>query len=275
MLSKAQSYEVQISPSGTSYVLAGERDEDGWHPLVFIHGVGLNHRVWQPQIDFFADRYHVLAYDMLGHGESPLPPEDATLDDYVVQLKTLLDDLGFENVALIGHSMGALVATAFALKYRFETEKLIALNMVYQRTAAQREAVAARAAMVLEDGRIAGLDAALERWFAGKTSAEELAKVEQVRQWLSQVDPVGYGRTYRLFAESDDAFEGKLNSISAAKIFLTGELDPNSTPAMSKQLTEDSSTDFDVQIVANEAHMMAYIAPEKVNDLMDDFLARY
>lgn len=269
------SYKVESSPSGTSYVLGSEKDEFGWHPLVLIHGVGLNHQVWQPQIDFFADRYHVLAYDMLGHGQSPLPPEEATLDDYVTQLKTLLDELDFENVALIGHSMGALVATAFALKYRYETKKLIALNMVYQRTAAQREAVVTRAAKVLAEGRIAGLDGALERWFAGKTSAEELEKIERVRGWLSQVDPVGYGRTYRLFAESDDAFVGRLGSLSAAALYLTGELDPNSTPAMSQQLTEDSSTLFDAQIVPNEAHMVAYIAPEKVNPLMDDFLARY
>lgn len=269
------SYKVEVSPSGTSYVLAGEKCELGWHPLVLIHGVGLNHRVWQPQIDFFADRYHVLAYDMLGHGQSPLPPEEATLDDYVAQLKALLDDLGFEHVALIGHSMGALVATAFALKYRIEAEKVIALNMVYRRTAAQREAVVARAAKVLEGGSITGLDAALARWFAGKTSAEELAKIAQVRAWLSQVDPVGYGRTYQLFAESDDAFVGRLASLSAKVLYLTGELDPNSTPAMSQQLTEDSSSMFDAQIVPNEAHMVAYIAPEKVNLLMDDFLARY
>ena len=39
-------------------------------PIVFIHGVGLNHKIWEPQINSFKN--NVLVYDILGHGNTPL-----------------------------------------------------------------------------------------------------------------------------------------------------------------------------------------------------------
>ena len=42
------------------------------HALIFIHGVGIQSDVWQPQIEYFSKTYRVIVYDLLGHGESPL-----------------------------------------------------------------------------------------------------------------------------------------------------------------------------------------------------------
>ena len=40
-------------------------------PIIFIHGVGLTHEIWQPQLDYFRD-YTTISYDILGHGKTPL-----------------------------------------------------------------------------------------------------------------------------------------------------------------------------------------------------------
>ena len=53
---------------GTSYSLHKVNEKD---PIVFIHGVGLNKEIWDPQIKFFKD-YNTLTYDLLGHGKTPL-----------------------------------------------------------------------------------------------------------------------------------------------------------------------------------------------------------
>ena len=50
----------------TFYVLDKKNDA----PIVFIHGVGLNHKIWEPQINVFENTF--LAYDILGHGKTPL-----------------------------------------------------------------------------------------------------------------------------------------------------------------------------------------------------------
>jgi pimeloyl-ACP methyl ester carboxylesterase len=68
------------TPEGTGYIRAGVGE-----PLLLIHGVGMNATIWEPQIDLLKNRYDVIAIDMLGHGESPLPPEDAGLANYAEQ----------------------------------------------------------------------------------------------------------------------------------------------------------------------------------------------
>ena len=50
-------------------------------PLVFIHGVGLDHQMWEPQINSLKE-YSMITYDLLGHGKTPFNKEEITLDDF-------------------------------------------------------------------------------------------------------------------------------------------------------------------------------------------------
>lgn len=256
----------------SDYSLYGQDNQTN-KTIVFIHGVGLNRQVWQPQVDHFSKRHQVLVYDMLGHGASRLPNETVTLNDYVVQLADLISTLALEPVTLVGHSMGALVAVAFALAHPKKAKALVPMNIVYQRTKAQQEAVLARAKKVLVDGKVTGIDGTLSRWFADKTDPVSIGRIEKIKQWMGEVDPVGYGRTYQLFATSDDAFNGRLNQLLMPVLYLTGENDPNSTLAMSKKMAAETPRG-QVAVVSGEAHMMAYINPEKVNRYIDEFLEK-
>lgn len=273
-MDEAQLSEAQLSADGTRFVLSQPThtsQQEHTETLVFIHGVGLNHQVWQPQVEHFSDRYQILVYDMLGHGGSRQPSEDVALADYVAQLATLMDELAIEKATVIGHSMGALVSVAFALAHPSKVDALVAMNIVYRRTLTQREAVEARATKVLQEREIAGLDAALQRWFAGKVDAISLDRIDRVRAWMAGGDPIGYGRTYRLFAQSDDAFVERLHELPMPVLYLTGDADPNSTPTMSKQMATETPHGK-ATTIPNEAHMMAYISPEKVNPVLTNFL---
>ena len=85
--------------------------------IVFVHGGGLDHSVWILQSRYFAHHgYSVLAIDLPGHGRSggsPLPSIEAMAD----WCARLLDSAGVERAAVIGHSMGALVALAFGARH--------------------------------------------------------------------------------------------------------------------------------------------------------------
>ena len=84
-------------------------------PIVLIHGVGLNHKIWEPQINSFNNT--VLAYDILGHGNTPLTKPQISFDDFSLQLLNLIDELKFEKIHLVGFSIGSLIARNFASKY--------------------------------------------------------------------------------------------------------------------------------------------------------------
>ena len=50
-------------------------------PLLFIHGLGSSTQDWEPQVAYFAPRYHVVAVDLRGHGQSDKPPGPYSIAD--------------------------------------------------------------------------------------------------------------------------------------------------------------------------------------------------
>lgn len=256
-----------VAADGTAWIEAGSGE-----PLVLVHGVGMNRAVWMPQIGYFAERgYRVIAYDMLGHGDSPLPPAPTELADLRRQLGAFLDELGIERAHLVGHSMGSLVALDFALDAPGRVHDVVALNAVYERSPAQRSAVQNRARRLAEGSADATLEETLDRWFGPEQRAAQPECIAAVRQLLDAVDPTGYARVYGCFASADDAFTGRLLELAVPALFMTGEHDPNSTPDMSSRMAAETPLG-ELAVVPGERHMMAYVEPDSVNPLIERFL---
>jgi len=258
--------------AGTCYSVYAPQSSAACETVVLIHGVGMNQSVWAPQIDALSESFRVVAYDMLGHGESALPSAQPTLDEYAAQLESLLDAIEVERAHVVGHSMGALVALEFALLNAPRTLSVVALNAVYDRTPAQREAVMTRAASLGDVPAASGVDATLSRWFGDPIPGHLTQAAQAVRALLLAVDPVGYARTYRLFASSDDAHVGRLASLAVPALFLTGECDPNSSGQMSHAMAAVAPR-ARAEVLANARHMMNVTDPERVNASLLAFLA--
>lgn len=264
-----------LSAAPGAGVTAWRRAGRGLGPtVVLIHGVGMRADVWAPQIAALAAGYDVVAYDMLGHGGSSLPPEEPRLADYADQLLALLDHLGIAAAHVVGHSMGALVALEFALLHPKRTRSVVAVNAVYRRSAEQRAAVEARAASLEGVGAAEGGSASaatLARWFGEPIPAALVPVAAEVETCLATVDPVGYARTYRLFATSDDAHVGRLSTLAVPALFLTGSDDGNSTPAMSETMAAEAPRGR-AEIIPGARHMMALVEVEAVNRAVIAFL---
>ena len=86
-------------------------------PIVFIHGVGLDQQMWEPQIEAFKE-YSIITYDLLGHGKTILNKEDVTLDDFSNQLKSILEYLKVDKINLVGFSLGSLIALILPLNFK-------------------------------------------------------------------------------------------------------------------------------------------------------------
>ena len=240
-------------------------------PLVLVHGVGMSSGYWAPQLAHFAPRWDVVAYDMLGHGGSRLPAADVRLADYAAQLHDVMDGLELERAVIVGHSMGALVALEYALAHPDRVSRVVAMNAVYRRSAAQRASVEARAADLEGSRTEAGRRATLGRWFGDPLPPALDAIAAWVDGALSSVDPAGYARTYRLFATSDTAHAGRLGLLQMPALFLTGELDANSSPAMSVAMAQEAPQGR-VCILPGERHMMSLASPGIVNAALTQFI---
>jgi pimeloyl-ACP methyl ester carboxylesterase len=114
-----------------------EWGEPGRPALCFLHG-GSAHAHWfDAVVPAFTGRYHVISLDQRGHGESQwaAPPAYAT-EDFVSDLKGVADALGWERMALVGHSMGGHNSMAFAA---WHPHRLWALCVVDSRPGIPRE----------------------------------------------------------------------------------------------------------------------------------------
>ena len=103
-------------------VLAGDvrlqtyRTGGGGPPLVLAHGITDAGLCWSPIAEQLAEQYDIVMYDARGHGRSDAPPDGYTQDDYAADLVALVQALGLEQPAVVGHSMGATVAAAAAAR---------------------------------------------------------------------------------------------------------------------------------------------------------------
>jgi pimeloyl-ACP methyl ester carboxylesterase len=81
-------------------------------PVVFIHGLTFDRGTWRPIIDRLADRFRCIAIDLPGHGETDGLPQ--SMDEVGRQVGALVTDLGIDRPVMIGHSLGASLASIIA-----------------------------------------------------------------------------------------------------------------------------------------------------------------
>jgi len=94
--------------------------------LVLLHGVGSGAPSWDGQLPDFAPRWRVVAWDAPGYGGSDLlPMPSPTAADYADALAGFLDALGIAEAAVVGHSLGALIAASFARRFPQRVTKLV------------------------------------------------------------------------------------------------------------------------------------------------------
>jgi pimeloyl-ACP methyl ester carboxylesterase len=111
---------VRIHGHDVSYRMAGEGPA-----IVLIHGIAGSSTTWRAVMPSLAERYTVIAPDLLGHGQSAKPRGDYSLGAYASGIRDLLAVLGRERVTLIGHSLGGGVAMQFAYQFPEWAERLV------------------------------------------------------------------------------------------------------------------------------------------------------
>ena len=162
--------------------------------LVLLHGIGSGAGSWAGQLPAFADRFRVVAWDAPGYGASnAIAGSSPAAADFAASLAAFLDALGIGRCHLVGHSLGALMACAFA---RRRPERLRSLMVAspaagYGRAdeAVRAERRAARLDLLDELGP-EGL--ARERYGALLSDGAPAAARERVRAEMARIRPDGY-----------------------------------------------------------------------------------
>lgn len=94
-------------------------------PLILLHGNGEDSSYFKNQIDYFSDRYRVIAVDTRGHGKSPRGTAPFTIEQFSYDLYDFMESLGIASAVILGFSDGANIAMKFAVKYPDKVKALI------------------------------------------------------------------------------------------------------------------------------------------------------
>ena len=255
----------RVDSSGTFYSLHKINEKS---PIVFIHGVGLNKEIWEPQINFFKD-YNTLAYDLLGHGKTPLNKSELSFEDFSEQLLNLIDELNFDKIHLVGFSLGALIARHFSFKHNDRLKSLLIHASIYKRTEEQKRVVKNRFE-VAKTERPASKHAALRRWLSEDFIKKKPEIYKKIYSILEKNNPADFLKCYEIFVNYVDD-DNMLKKINIDTLITTGENDVGSTPEMSRNLSKMIQGSKFIEIKIGK-HLCGIECANDVNMVFKEFI---
>jgi pimeloyl-ACP methyl ester carboxylesterase len=118
-----EAWQMRLHGHRVIYHMAGSGP-----PVVLIHGMVNSSRHWREVALALADRYTVIAPDLIGHGDSATPRGDYSLGAHASSIRDLLAVLGIERATIVGHSLGGGVAMQFFYQFPQRTERLVLVS---------------------------------------------------------------------------------------------------------------------------------------------------
>src|SRR3954471_569639 len=123
MASAFDAWQVELHGHRVIYRIAGSGP-----PVVLIHGMVNSSRHWEDVALRLADRYTVVAPDLIGHGDSATPRGDYSLGAHAASIRDLLAVIGIDHATIVGHSLGGGVAMQFFYQFPQRTERLVLVS---------------------------------------------------------------------------------------------------------------------------------------------------
>jgi len=244
-------------------------------PLVFLHGLGGDAESWRLQLDGFSDDYRAIAWDMPGYGDSA-PLAEMTFPALVDALSVLLDRLSVTSAHLVGHSLGGMIAQAFALAHpaRVRSLTLAATSAAFGKRKDGVQDPAWRDRFVEE--RLGPLD-------RGASMAELAPKLvqgiigddpdpkglEQAILSMAAVPEGGYRAAIQCLGSFDQ--EAVLAEIIMPTLLIAGGKDPIAPPRVMQRMGA-CMPNAEVDIIEGAGHLVHLEQPETFNGLLDRFL---
>lgn len=263
---------AHVNGINLSYEVAGTGQ-----PLVLIAGLGYSRWMWSKMIPGLAQEIQVISFDNRGVGESDQPSGPYTAQMMANDTAGLIEALGLEQAAVMGHSMGGFIAQALALSRPDLVSHLVLSATNYggpHHIPVTHEAMAVLTDVTgdpLERFR-RGLEVSCAPGFAE-------AHPEIIEEWLqyrveNPILPAPYKAQMEVglgLLSEEASFEHKLKNISMPTLILFGEYDKVVPPGNAELLARELP-DHKIVILPNAGHFFPLETPQAANAAILDFL---
>jgi pimeloyl-ACP methyl ester carboxylesterase len=231
-------------------------------PVIFVHALAGNTQQWSAQLNHIRETRRAIALDLRGHGQSAVPANgDYAIEAMAQDIRTVVDQLGVERFVLVGHSMGASVAGAYAGAHPEQVAGLLLADPSGDSTQMPVEEVHQYLSALESEAYTNVVEGYWEQILSGAAEATEVKVMQDLRN-TSKVTVVGIFR--ELFKYNPvpalERFDGLKLSIITAH---------NENPFALHNLVSD----LPHQKIIGTGHWLQLDKPEEFNRIMDDFLA--
>ncbi len=231
--------------------------------MVLIHGLFLNSDCWKYQLPAFESKYHILRFDLRGHGRSTKPEKQFKVRNYVDDMASLLNHLNWTSeLYLVGHSLGGMVALVYGLENLSNVKKMVVADSF---------CFVAEEAVADVTGRIN--DRTLEK-FASEISVRGMIpydneKAEFVKKLV--MDPM----TKQDCLQATEASEGfniceNLKNLNIPVLLLVGEKDIT-TPVWAGKMLNGWLPNSELTIIPDAGHLTILDHSDEFNNLVLSF----
>lgn len=245
--------------------LACQEDGNG-KDMILIHGKGYSKENMNILFDHYKNHYHVISYDVRGHGESD-KPEHFTLEDDVKDLFSLIQVMHLQEPLVIGFSMGSYIALKTAEEYPDLFSKMVLIGTKGGGSSSSTQRIEDQA-VSSGKSREQIRKEMMHRVFAPQTTSEEIQTFDR-----SIAGPV------RLTAEQQKAITESLQNFNLMQkikqvripvLVLTGEYDGINPPKEGKKVAE-ALPEGKFEVIPDAGHIAFFENQKRVFSLTDDF----
>ncbi|MBC2839862.1 alpha/beta fold hydrolase [Robiginitalea sp. SC105] len=226
--------------------------------LIFIPGWSQTSESWDNQYAYFSEKYKVITLDLPGFGQSGKNREQWTMENYGLDVITLIKKLDLENVVLIGHSMGGVVALSAASREMSTIKGLVLVDIVNDtenyRTDSWVENLIASWKVKIRKGNLADLN--------GFFLKPELA--QRYSEMLPEEIPVFWWDMLRnLFTWRNDEMKPALNRVKCPIILINSDSEITDVESIGKY-----ADDLYVHIIPETSHSLFWDKPNMFNEVL-------
>ena len=241
-------------------------------PLFLIHGIGAAKDAWRFIVPKLSKHFSVITYDLRGHGKSLVTHKNFNLDELVEDLERVREKTKFSKAHFAGHSLGGMIAPAYAIKFPHRVLSLCLLSTAAGRTKEDSEKVWNVVHAMEKDGIEKTLITLTNRWFTDDFIKNNSDLVQQRLKQVVNTDPKVFLNVFRIYAKTEMA--SWLEKITAPSLILTGELDSGCNPRLNRLIAE-KLPNSKLVILDNLKHSILLEAPERVAEQVKKFLLNY
>ena len=249
----------------------------GGTPLVLAYGIGGNADMWDVNRDALAARHRLVLWEPRGHARSDSPEDPArySFQRWMLDLKTVLDHLRIRKAHVGGLSLGAGIATRFALRFPARVRSLVVTNSSSAAGLPLSVENLVMRARSIEITLTKGMDAMAEFAMAANPNlSERLALEPGAREEFyaeyRALSPIGYANSLRALLAMDH-ITNQLPRLKMPVLLIGGDRDPSLAPM---QVMHRKVRGSKLVVLSPASHFGNRDQPEAWSRTVLEFLAR-